>query len=240
MATASEPAINEWLKLYNCSSCEELYFKLEQIQAEHKPVEGEHVRFSFQDLKHLSFITSTCDRRAVIVKDLFMYWGANKAAQLIKELRENPPKESFENPVIHQCALPKEYIAMISMIQNVDLPGSKYNPVGMGYYSQLFFHMFFGNYSDFNKHIKKLSEQELKQTLNKREGYPQFSPLFAPIIGRRMLYIEAIEWLTEQNIRDIRIMYHGCNENKHVKIIEKLLKLGADPNAHDLIGNTPL
>ena len=35
-------------------------------------------------------------------------------------------------------------------------------------------------------------------------------------------------------------MYHGCNENKHVKIIEKLLKLGADPNAHDLIGNTPL
>ncbi len=100
--------------------------------------------------------------------------------------------------------------------------------------------MFCGNYSEFNEHIKKLSKQELKKALNTREGYPQFSPVFAPIIGRRMIKIEELPWLTEQNIKDIRMMYHGHNENKQVKILEKLLKLGADPNAHDILGSKPL
>ena len=35
-------------------------------------------------------------------------------------------------------------------------------------------------------------------------------------------------------------MYSGNNENKHLQILKKLLKLGADPNAHDINGFTPL
>ena len=236
MPTAQDPEIVEWLKLFNCSSCEELYSKLEQIHAEHKPVEGEHVPFSLHDIKHFS----TSDRKVDIICDVTFYWGAYKAAELIKDLRKNPPKKSFENPVVHQCSSEAEYSAMSTLIPDVDLPGSKYNFVGHGYYSDLFFHMFFGNYSDFIEHIKKLSKQDLKKTLKTREGYPQFSPLFAPIIGRRMIHIESIKWLTEQNKRDIRLMYRGNNENKQVKILEKLLKLGADPNAHDILGNTLL
>ena len=35
-------------------------------------------------------------------------------------------------------------------------------------------------------------------------------------------------------------MYLGHNENKHLVIMKKLLELGADPNAHDIYGFTPL
>ena len=35
-------------------------------------------------------------------------------------------------------------------------------------------------------------------------------------------------------------MYSGCNENKHHKILKKLVKLGADVQVYDLFGSTPL
>jgi len=232
MATAIDPRFVEYFNFFNCSTCEELYAKLEQIHKKHKPVEGEHVPFSLQDLKHLNTIdVKLC---------LSTYWSAYKADELIKYLRKNPPKESFENPAIQQCSSLEEYAAMMDLVVDVDLPASKFNPPGMAHYSDLFFDMYVGNYSDFNAHIKKLSKQELKKTLNTREGYPQYSPVFAPIIGIRLIYIERSPGLTKQNVKDIRLMYSGNNENKHFKILEKLLKLGADPNAHDILGNTPL
>jgi len=215
-----------------------LYTKLKKIHKEHKPVEGEHVPFSLQDIKHLEW--QTLNSFVEIDLHLGTYWSAQKADELIKDLRKNPPKESCENPAVQQCSSQKECAAMTLLIRDLDLPGSKYNPPGMAHYSDLFFDMYVGNYSDFNKHIKKLSKEELKKTLNSREGYPQFSPVFAPIIGRSMVNIEELPGLTEQNVEEIRLMYSGNNENKHIKILEKLLKLGADPNAHDILGNTPL
>ncbi len=56
MATAIDPRFVEYFNFFNCSTCEELYAKLEQIHMKHKPVEGEHVPFSLQDLKHLNTI----------------------------------------------------------------------------------------------------------------------------------------------------------------------------------------
>jgi hypothetical protein len=35
-------------------------------------------------------------------------------------------------------------------------------------------------------------------------------------------------------------MYSGCNENRHLDILQDLLKHGADPNAYDINGYTPL
>ena len=123
----------------------------------------------------------------------------------------------------------------------IDLPGSKFSPTGNGsYYSELFYHMFFGNYSDFNDHIKKLSKTELEKTLRAREGFPQFSPVFALIIGRRMMYIEQSSILTKATKKEIRELWNGENEDAHYKILRKLLKLGADVNAHDIGGNTAL
>ena len=237
MAAPLNPFIHVWLKFFNCTSCEELYTKLQQIHEEFKPVEGEHVPFALQELKQFPSRV----RKIVITTYLGIYLNAYKSDKLIKDLRKNPPKESFENPVVQQCSSYEEWVAMGSLMHNIDLPGSKYNPPGLGYYSDLFFDSFFGNFSVFNEQIRKLTKEELKKKLNTREGYPQFSPVFAPIIGRKMVFIEdAGTLLTDQNIKDIRLMYNGDNENKHVKILEKLLKLGADPNAHDILGNTPL
>ena len=38
----------------------------------------------------------------------------------------------------------------------------------------------------------------------------------------------------------LRSLFHGQNEDMHLEILEKLLELGADPNAYDIHGNTPL
>ena len=226
--------IAEWLRLFNCSSCKELYSKLEQIQRKHKVFKGEGVPFSLLELKHIH-------HNPYVGGHLANAWSAIKYEQLNKELRNNPPKESFENPEVQKFESSVEYRANIYLIYNgSDLPGSKFNPVGMGYYTELFFFVYFGNYSDFHDHIEKLSEEELRRTLSRREGYPQITLLFAAIIGRRMMYIEDMSYLTRENIRDIRTMYHGCNENQHFKILENLLKLGADPNAHDILGQTAI
>ncbi len=96
METKLDPVSVKILKLYNCNSCEELYTKLEKIHEEHKPIEGEHFPFSLQDLKQLS----TSDSLNEITENLGTYWRANKADELIKYLRKNPPKDSYENPVI--------------------------------------------------------------------------------------------------------------------------------------------
>ena len=224
----------EWLRLFNCSSSEELYSKLEQIQRKHKVFEGKGVPFSLIKLKYNHHITD-------VTGHLTDAWIANRCEQLNKELRNNPPKESFENPEVQKFESSVEYQAYSNLIYyGSDLPGSKYNPVGMGYYTELFFFVYFGNYSDFNHHIEKLSEEELRRTLSRREGYPQITLLFAAIIGKRMTCIEHLPNLTRKNIRDIRTMYHGCNENQHFKILENLLKLGADPNAHDILGQTAI
>ena len=47
----STKVIAEWLRLFNCSSCEELYSKLEHIQRKHKVFEGKGVPFSLIQLK---------------------------------------------------------------------------------------------------------------------------------------------------------------------------------------------
>ncbi len=73
-----------------------------------------------------------------------------------------------------------------------------------------------------------------------REGFPQISPVFAPIIGRRMMYIEQSPILTRANKKEIRELWNGENEDAHYKILRKLLKLGAGVNAHDIGGNTAL
>ncbi len=71
MATAVDPDIVEWLKLYNCTSCEELYAKLEQIHKEFKPVSDEHVPVSLQDLKNLSTSENIINVRSCLI----LYWG---------------------------------------------------------------------------------------------------------------------------------------------------------------------
>ena len=249
--------ISTWFKLHNVETHEELLKKLEQIHNQFHPVKGDTVRFTLEELEE---VDDNENIDSWIVGELLEYYYSIESEKFIKKLRENPPSIRYENPYIFRrsyfrncqcldrdfnevCQCPEFERRLMNLIQEIDLPGSKFNPAGNGsYYSELFYHMFFGNYSDFNDHIMKLSKPELEKTLRAREGYPQFSPVFAPIIGRRMLFVDELPWrlLTDTNIKDIRMIWNGENENAHFMILEKLLQLGADVNAHDLSGNTAL
>ena len=202
---------SSWFQLYDVYSCKELFKVLQKIHKKYKPYEDDESLSSIRT-SLIHFDSYGCDKKHPIIEySLLKYWCYTKFENLNKHLRQNPPRVSYQNPDVWMgytdWELTKnEFVQdlMDYVAVEIDLPGSKYNPIGQGYYSDLFIHMFFGNYSDFNKHIEKLSEQELKKALAAREGYPQFSPVFAPVIGRRMICIEELHWLSEHNVKDIR------------------------------------
>ncbi len=243
--------ISSWCKLFGVNSWQELMKVLQSIHNKHRPFEDVYL-LSEEHLKRFDSFHGF--KKAQIEKRLEEYWRCSKIENLNNHLKQNPPGVNFDNPDTISKRFSRKFCTTKTELDNnmiiqnlmdkcsleIDLPGSKYNPIGQGYYSDLFIHMFLGNYSDFIQHIEKLSDQELKRALAAREGYPQFSPVFAPVIGRRMIYIEQLPWLTKQNIEDIRTVWNGKNENDHFKILEKLLELGADVNAHDITGNTAL
>ena len=84
-----------------------------------------------------------------------------------------------------------------------------------------------------------MSRTEISRMLKRREGYCQFSAIFAPIEGIRMITKE-LTYLTSDEKREFDTVWSGYNENKHLQILEKLLKMGADPNTQDRNGYTPL
>ena len=100
-------------------------------------------------------------------------------------------------------------------------------------FSPLFVHCYLGNYSEFMNIIEGLSREELKKELGKRETLLQVTPIFAPIIGSGALIPDTgCHADTEEK--------YGKPELKHIKILKKLLDLGADVNIHDFAGYSPL
>ena len=81
--------IVEWLNSYNSSTCEELYFKLEYIHKEYKPVESEHVPFSLEDLNNLECIQDSIIQD--IDQHLCTYWSAFTADILIRASQPSSP-----------------------------------------------------------------------------------------------------------------------------------------------------
>ena len=161
--------------------------------------------------------------------------------KLINFLKSGAPKKSFKNPILNTNRV---IIANEISLQDhvfmfgIDLPGSRYNPLGMGYFSDFFMDMFFGNFTEFMEHVNKLSSISLKKAMKRREGFCRFNPLFAPIEG--MLRMNDSPNLSARETEEFKLMFCGANENKHLEILEKLLIFGADPNAHDIYGYTPL
>lgn len=165
------------------------------------------------------------------------------AVRLNKFLKKNPPKTIYRNPRLSTVECTEKEQNLIDHIfhKGLDLPGSKTNLYGnLEYFSNFFIDMFFGNLTEVNDHLKSLPENELYKALERREGYCQYSPIFAPIVGLRMVNIENSRFLTADEKKKVRFMFPGNNENKHVKIVRELIKLGAEVNAHDVHGFTPL
>ena len=232
-----------YLRAFGCTSFQELYSKLEIIAKNIMGLDG--VPFSLSALEH-PFGNELHEVPAFLCKCDKILRGDNSdddAIKLVKYLKDNPPEESYENPKLSDKQPTKDEKNLIQHIfhDGIDLPGSMHNPFGhLQYFSSFFIDMFFGNYTEFNDYIKTLSNEEIDKAMKKIEGYCQQSPIFAPILGLRMVNIERKPYFTCQQIQEIRTMYSGCNEHKHLEIMNELIRLGADVNAHDINGFTPL
>jgi hypothetical protein len=172
--------------------------------------------------------------------------GDDTDAQIIKlihHLKLNPPIESYENPQLtnHELTIKECNFKSHIFWFGIDLPGSKYNLFGnLQYFSSFFIDMFFGNLTEFMDHLKSLCKQEIQTKLSKREGYCCFSPIFAPILGLNIKDLKEKAGFSAYEKMTFSSMYSGCNENRHAKILEKLINYGANVNAHDIHGYTPL
>ena len=166
-----------------------------------------------------------------------------QAIKMLKLLKENPPKERYDNPKLpsRKCSKNEDNLIRHIFLHGLDLPGSKHCPFGhLQYFSNFFIDIFFGNYTEFIDHVNSLLSEELERALKRREGYCQFSPVFSPLIGLKLEEKESSPMLTRRDKAEIGRLYNGNNEHKHYQILEKLLELGADVNAHDIYGYTPL
>ena len=113
--------------------------------------------------------------------------------------------------------------------------GLDYQPVHLvfNHFSPLLVQCFLGNYSKFMSLIEGLSQEELTIELKKRETLLQVSSLFHPITGSYFL-VPGSKYLVKAKEK------YGEIELMHIKIFKKLLELGADVNAHDFAGYSPL
>ena len=244
MTTKYHRVLNYWISEFECNSHQQLYIKLQIIAKYKLGLDG--IPFSFSDLEHPPSVDAIKEILEFVDKCRRAVNGDNSgdaAIKLIKYLKDNPPEESYENPRLSDSQPTQDEKNLIIQIfsHGIDLPGSMHNPFGhLQYFSSFFIDMFFGNYTEFNDHIKNLSKEELNMAMKKREGYCQYSPIFAPILGLRMVNIERNVNFTSEQVREIRTMYSGCNEHKHLEIMNELIRLGADVNAHDIYGFTPL
>ena len=101
------------------------------------------------------------------------------------------------------------------------------------HYSSWFLNIFMGNYKEFIYEVNCSSEMELEKKLSSRETYFQTTALFHVIEGFIKLH-------PESDMRSDIIEKRGQSKMEHIQILEKLLELGADVNARDRRGFTPL
>jgi len=124
----------------------------------------------------------------------------------------------------------------------LDAPGSCYKRFGMSYFSCWYMNLFLGNYTAVNRMIAAMSDQERNQHLKKREGMSKLSAIFLPITGARCLQAE--NWPGNGQARPKTFPQPGHEklsiEYRHLELFEMIINLGADINAVDSFGFTPL
>lgn len=93
-----------------------------------------------------------------------------------------------------------------------------------------------GDYDSMMKMLENKSEAEIKRMIDRRESLMNISAIFHVIVGARTL-AEKHPLLAEVH----QLSIENLNvKNEHIKILEKLLSLGADVNVRDVAGYTPL
>lgn len=162
--------------------------------------------------------------------------------KILKDLTGNPePPTTYDDP--EQTPLKNGYEAQMLREKwacGMDMPHSMHRPMGLGYFSDWFMAAFLGNHDDFMEIIKEMSKAEVARLLKRREGYMQYNAIFLPILGARVLWCEQFAAVPDQQFQaGIRLQHNRCFR-KNMKMLKKLVELGADVNVHDLTGYTPL
>ena len=96
--------------------------------------------------------------------------------------------------------------------------------------------IFSGDYQTFLNTIGSHSEDDVQNLIKYRESMMRLNAIFHVVIGARTLAVPSSEQALAQ--RNARKSLNVRNE--HMKILDKLLSLGADVNVRDPAGFTPL
>ena len=154
-----------------------------------------------------------------------------KISEIMSGLR--PPPESYDDgdqsPLSGDAA---------QFLRNQWAKGMDYAPWEpmFSYISPWLKAVFSGDFDSVVKMLEGKSEAEIKRMIAKRETLMNVSAIFHVIVGARTFAeshpkLEEIQKLCRRHL-NVR--------NEHLKILEKLLSLGADVNIRDVAGFTPL
>jgi hypothetical protein len=103
----------------------------------------------------------------------------------------------------------------------------------LNHFSSWMLNIYMGNFEAFMEQVSSLSDAELKKKLEMRETLLCVGAVFHAVIGARSL-TPGSEYL--ENTEQVR----GRVGMNHMRILEKLVELGADVNCRDVAGFTPL
>jgi len=227
-----------YMDKYECRSLPQLHKVMNDLCVKHNGKQLPFPSFLMKELKQLGIEGIAME----YLNSLDIQEDAEKEVNNLKDLAfKNPPKVGYKDP--DQVPIMKEAGShTIHKIcrTGVDLPGwDEYHPMMFTkpYYTDYFYAMYQGNYDDFMAIMNGLSEEELKNHLNQREGLFQAGPVSVPILGTKIYGIhENYDGMAAMMMRVAFPKIQG----KYYEIVEKLLELGADPNAKDMAGKTAI
>ena len=134
-------------------------------------------------------------------------------------------EEPDQSPYVGDYCLIMDHVWWDELDYNLQYP--------FKHFTTWFMNLFMGNVKEFNEEMNSLSETELKKKLLSRESYFQSTSLFHVIEGAKRLHPKA-------KVRPSVLIMRGPSEMEHLQIFEKLIEAGADINARDIRGHTPL
>eukprot|EP00088_Acartia_fossae_P002677 TRINITY_DN11103_c0_g1_i3.p1 TRINITY_DN11103_c0_g1~~TRINITY_DN11103_c0_g1_i3.p1 ORF type:complete len:385 (-),score=104.36 TRINITY_DN11103_c0_g1_i3:169-1323(-) len=233
----SDSAERKILKSYGCDSYEGLIKKMTNY-AQKNNFESTGFPFTPELLKTIG-VSHPVVENTMKMLQAGEDWR-KRLDQVTADLRklDEAPK-TLEEPDLTPIKDPYEsYILNRLYDIGVDVPGSRFNPLGHGYFDEFFNSMFFGNYDDFKEIVDSMSRKDLAVALKTRVGYFQVTPIFVPLMGLRTALTLEHESYKKQAV-EVKRMYPK-RKGEFLKIFDALMSFGSQLEVKDRTGKTPL
>ena len=154
-----------------------------------------------------------------------------KISEIMSGVR--PPPVSYDDG--DQSPLSGERAQFLRNQWSNGMDYAPYEPI-IHYLSSWLKVIYSGDYDSMMEMLDNKSEAQIKKMIDRRESLMNFSAIFHVVVGARVFaekhpQLAEVQQLSERNL---------TVKNEHIKILEKLLSLGADVNVRDIAGYTPL